>query len=84
MGAHLEKTAAFREAKTEGDISTLSFYFEDNGEIHPVMVTDDGAVVLQDVYRETADEIQLVLNLKRVLLDEIHEEQEIPARRKTQ
>lgn len=85
MGAHLEKTAAFKVAKTEGDISTLSFYLEDDGgEIHPVMVTNDGAVVLQDLYRETADEIELVLKLKRVLLDGIYQEEEVsPGRRRS-
>ena len=78
----LEKTSEFRQARTAGEISTLSFYFEHDGEIHSVMVTDDGAVVLQDVYHETADEIGLVLDLKRVLLDGICAEHDIqPSRR---
>src|ERR1035438_4150295 len=82
--SHLEKTSEFRQARTAGEISTLSFYFEHDGEIHPVMVTDDGAVVLQDVYHETADEIGLVLDLKRVLLDGICEEHDIQPSRKAQ
>jgi hypothetical protein len=79
MGAHLEKTDEFKTAKTEGDISTLSFHFENDGDYHPVMVTDDGAVVLQGVYKEITSEIDIALNLKRLLLDGIYQEQEIRA-----
>ena len=47
------------------------------------MVTDDGAVVLQDSYRQVADEVELVLRLKELLLDGIYEVQEITGKRKT-
>jgi len=61
MGANVEKTAAFEQSKSEGEISTLSFYFEDpRGKLHPVMVVDDGTVVLQSQYADTAEELRLV------------------------
>jgi hypothetical protein len=48
------------------------------------MVTNDGAIVLQDEYREVADEIEIVLKVKSALLDGICTEEEIrPPRRST-
>jgi hypothetical protein len=61
MGAHVERTDAFAQSKLHGDISTLSFYFEDlGGEVHPVMVVEDGTVVLQAQYAEVSAELNLV------------------------
>jgi hypothetical protein len=69
MGANVEKTAAFVQSKSEGEISTLSFYFEDvEGEKHPVMVVDDGTVVLQATYPDLAAELGLVILLYEKLL----------------
>jgi hypothetical protein len=84
MGSHLEQTADFEKAKAEGDISTLSFYVQDKDKkVHPIMVTDDGAVVLQDLYQSVADEVELVLHVKKILLDGIHREETIRAVRRT-
>lgn len=84
MGAHLEKTQEFAGARAAGDISVLSFYFEAGGEVHPVMVTADGAVVLQDEYTEVADEIDVVLRVRSELLDGICSEEEVrPTRKNT-
>jgi hypothetical protein len=78
MGDHLEKTSAFKQAKSEAEISTLSFYFEDsNGRVHPLMVTGDGAVVVQDPYEQVATELELVLSIKEQLLDGIYLEEPI-------
>src|ERR1700723_78606 len=61
MGANVERTDAFVQSKTEGEISTLSFFFEDlSGEKHPIMVVEDGTVVLQAQYPEVAAELSLV------------------------
>jgi hypothetical protein len=76
MGAHLEKTDEFAEAQAAGDISTLSFYFQMGATAHPVMVTADGAIVLQDAYREIADEIEIVMRIKQDLLDGLYSEEE--------
>lgn len=71
---HIERTHAFREARSAGDISTLSFYIEDTtNEAHPVQVTRDGAVVLQSADKEKGAELQLVMYLKEKLLDGIYE-----------
>ncbi len=84
MGSHLELTADFERAKAEGEISTLSFYVQDKDEkVHPIMVTDDGAIVLQDLYHTVADEVELVLHVKRILLDGIYREEVIRPSRKT-
>ena len=69
MGANVEKTEAFEQSKSEGEISTLSFYFEDLvGRPHPVMVVDDGTVVLQSQYVDPAEELRLVTSIYDKLL----------------
>lgn len=71
-GEHIETTRPFKEANAIADISTLSFYVEDRvGVSHPVLVTSDGAVVLQATYEERSTEIELVLYVKNLLLDGI-------------
>lgn len=83
MGSHLERTTDFKKAQSKGDISTLSFYLEDPaGAIHPIMVTMDGAVVLQDLYQEVSDEISCVLHVKEILLDGISTEVPVTTRRR--
>jgi hypothetical protein len=73
MGEHIEKTQAFIEAKQDGEISTLSFHLEDDtGTTHPIMVTHDGAIVLQSTYQDPSREIAIVLEVKQVLLDGIY------------
>jgi hypothetical protein len=46
------------------------------------LVTDDGTVVLQDLYRSVANEVELVLHVKKVLLEGTYREEEIRAARK--
>jgi len=83
MGDHLESTADFKRARAQGDISTLSFYVQDSEKrVHPILVTDDGTVVLQDLYRSVANEVELVLHVKKVLLEGTYREEEIRAARK--
>jgi hypothetical protein len=84
MGDHLEATTDFERAKAQGDISTLSFYVQDSSDDqHPTMVTNDGTVVLQDLYKSISDEVELVLQVKRLLLDGTYQEEDIrPNRRK--
>jgi hypothetical protein len=74
MGQQIQDTAEYKNAANEGDISTLSFYFEDsrNGGIHPIQVTEDGAVVLQKNYKTVEDELDFVLHVKATLLDGIY------------
>jgi len=72
-GQHIETTRPFKESLVQGDISTLSFYLEDAAGIaHPILVTSDGAVVLQANYAERAAELELVLQVKQGLLDGIY------------
>jgi hypothetical protein len=69
MGANVERTDAFVRSRSEGAITTLSFYFEDDGgSKHPVMVVSDGTVVLQGTYPETGTELQLVMEVYEGLL----------------
>jgi hypothetical protein len=69
MGAYVERTAAFVQSKSEGEISTLSFYFEDSmGDKHPMMIVEDGTVVLQAQYQEIAFELSLVISAQERLL----------------
>ncbi len=69
MGANVEKTDAFAQSKSEGEISTLSFYFEDlSGKPHPVMIVEDGTVVLQSQYPDVAEEISLVTSIHDKLI----------------
>ncbi|MDO9391654.1 MAG: hypothetical protein Q7U71_07770 [bacterium] len=71
MGADIESTDDFIKYKTEGDISTLSFYYEYKNIKHSVMVTSDGTIVLYAVYKEITDEIEIVLDIKNKLLYDI-------------
>jgi hypothetical protein len=72
MGANVEKTQAFEQSKSDGQISTLSFYFEDSvGKTHPVMVVDDGTVVLQAQYADMPEELRLVTSIYDQLLKPI-------------
>jgi hypothetical protein len=85
MGDHLEATTDFERAKAQGDISTLSFYVQDSsGDQHPTMVTNDGTVVLQDLYKSISDEVELVLQVKRQLLDGTYQEEDIRSNRRKQ
>ena len=65
MGANVEKTDAFVQSKSEGEISTLSFYFEDDlsSKTHPVMIVSDGTIVLQAQYPDTPEELRLVTSI---------------------
>jgi hypothetical protein len=72
MGAHVERTDAYAQSKLHGDISTLSFYFEDlSGDVHPIMVVEDGTVVLQAQYAEISEELNLVNLVYDRLLNDI-------------
>ena len=70
MGNQIQDTPEFRAAKDEGQISTLSFYFEDprSRRLHPILITEDGAVVLQASYEDASEEIDFVLYVKEQLL----------------
>ncbi|HMS40250.1 MAG TPA: hypothetical protein PKE69_08495 [Pyrinomonadaceae bacterium] len=80
FGSHLESTDEFIAAKEVGDISALSFFYKDNDLSHAIMVTVDGTVVLQHNYPNTQIEIDLVLKIKKDLLDGIYNE--VPAGRR--
>ena len=82
MGMDLQKTVAFSEGKARGEITTLSFLVEKNDEKHAVMVTEDGAIVLQAMYPSVSEEIDLVMLVKESLLDGIFEEESIRRRGK--
>jgi hypothetical protein len=72
MGANVEKTEAFVQSKSEGEISTLSFYLEDvTGDKHPLMIVEDGTVVLQAQYPDVASELSLVNRVYDQLLKTI-------------
>ncbi len=72
MGANVERTEAFVQSKSEGEISTLSFYFEDlSGDKHPMMIVEDGTVVLQSQYQEVSTELSLVILAYERLLKSI-------------
>ncbi len=68
MGSNLESTTDFQKFKEEGDISTLSFHYEFSNAVHPIMVTDDGAIVLYYTYKEIKDEIDIVMDIYEELL----------------
>lgn len=71
MGHNLEATPDFQHFKERGTISTLSFLLSVNGEVHPLMVTEDGTVVLQANYGTRSNELELVLEVKTKLLEKI-------------
>ena len=74
MGAHVERTDAFAQSKLQGEISTLSFYFEDlSGDVHPVMIVEDGTLVLQAQYVDVASQLNLVTLMCDRLLQSISE-----------
>jgi len=79
MGEHIEQTPEFEQAKNfGGEISTLSFHIEDKkGVKHPIMVTHDGAVVLQSALIDISQEIELVLEVKQELLDGLYIEKPV-------
>ncbi|AFL86930.1 hypothetical protein Terro_0590 [Terriglobus roseus DSM 18391] len=76
MGTQLQGTSEFCDAKADGQISTLSFYFEDyrDGCKHPIMITQDGTVVLQKSYGDINEEIDFVMHVKKELLDGMYED----------
>jgi hypothetical protein len=71
MGHNLEETPDFKNFRLSGNMSTLSFEFEFNGTLHPTMVTEDGAIVLQANYESRSMELNIVTDLKKRLLDAI-------------
>ena len=77
FGSHIEDSHDFKEYQESGDISTLSFHFEQAQIPHPVQVTQDGAIVLQSSYKEISDELDLVLNIKVALLEGIFFEKSV-------
>jgi len=77
MGANIESTNDFKNYNTLGEISTLSFHFEYNNITHPIMLVNDGTVVLQSNYTEISQELDLVLEVKKQLLDGIFQKVEV-------
>jgi len=77
MGANIEATNDFKKYNTEGEISTLSFHFDYDGFTHPIMLVNDGTVVLQSNYQEVSQELDLVLEIKRQLIDGIFEKVDV-------
>ena len=78
MGQQIQDTPEYCDSTSAGDISTLSFYFDDarDGCRHPLMITEDGAVVLQKNYATVEEEIDFVLHVKAALLDGLYAEVE--------
>ena len=76
IGEQLQETTEFCDAKADGHISTLSFFFEDvrDGCKHPIMLTQDGTVVLQKNYKTADEEIDFVMNVKKELLEGLYTE----------
>lgn len=74
MGQQIQDTREYKEAASEGDISTLSFYYEDlrTSAIHPIQITEDGAVVLQRNYETISAELDFVMHVKDALLEGIY------------
>lgn len=74
MGSHVEGTQDFKHFQKIGEISTLTFNYERDEALHPIMITEDGTIVLQANYREKTDEVSLVMDIKTKLVDQIYEE----------
>lgn len=72
FGTQLENTDEFIAAKEYGDISALTFFYNMNGISHAIMLTNDGTVVLQHNYPNIEIEIDIVLRVKKDLLDGIY------------
>lgn len=77
MGANIEGTTDFQKYNTEGEISTLSFHFDYYNIMHPIMLVNDGTVVLQSNYSEVSQELDLVLEVKKQLIDGIFEKKDV-------
>lgn len=77
MGANIQETADFLRYKDSGEISTLSFLFQMENMLHPVLVTTDGAIVLEQNYENVTDEVRIVLDIKEKLLGGIYKEVKI-------
>lgn len=73
MGADIEGTNDFQKYNTEGEISTLSFLFDYNNMRHPIMLVNDGTIVLQGIYKEISLELDLIMEIKYQLLDGIYD-----------
>ena len=70
MGSNLESTSDYQKFMSQGDISTLSFFYEFESITHPIMATNDGTIVLYNNYLEISDEISIVMDIhKNLLLD---------------
>lgn len=72
MGVNLESTTDFKRFSEEGDISTLSFHYEFGAIKHPIMVTDDGTIVLYTSFKQVSDEIEIVTDIFRNLLSDLY------------
>ncbi len=74
MGQQIQDTSEYKQAAAEGDISTLSFYYQDprNALMHPTQITEDGAVVLQKNYGSVGEELDFVLHVRQELLEGIY------------
>lgn len=73
----IERTGEFRKYYDSGDISVLSFPFRVGEVVHQILVTRDGAVVLQQAYDSLAAEVELVTTVKDTLLADIYKEQPV-------
>jgi len=72
MGSNIDSTMDFQKYKSVGDISTLSFLYEFGEVLHSIMVTNDGAIVLYENYKEISDEIEIILDIDKNLLKDIY------------
>ncbi len=72
MGVNLESTTDFKRFSEEGDISTLSFHYEYGSLKHPIMVTDDGTIVLYTSFKQISAELEIVIDIYNNLLFDLY------------
>ncbi len=71
FGKHIEDADEFKKYENSSNITSLSFYFDHLGSYSPIMITDDGAVVLQGAFQKIEHELELVVAIKKALIDDI-------------
>lgn len=68
-GNDVQDDARFRELLQTAELSNVTIPFSHGDSVHNVMITRRGSLVLKNQYKDEADELGIVLEVKKKILD---------------
>jgi hypothetical protein len=69
FGSHVDRSGEFTRAARHGTLRSLTIFYKHREAQYHVMITSSGTIVVYDSFDSLEEELDLVLDIKRQLLD---------------